>query len=150
MTDYYHRKVPACRPLESKAVVAGSREGVMANIQGLFPLLQGFLEELHPWWENSNYTQTKHIYNCGENQNSKLTTVAQNVYFLLLDMLCIDKKRGFIVNTYPLNRDSLHLHPRLPLTLPPQAQLPRGWVGWQTDVGSLVLASAPNISTQLE
>lgn len=32
MTDYYHRKVPACCPLKSKAVIAGSREGVMANI----------------------------------------------------------------------------------------------------------------------
>lgn len=48
MTDYYHRKVPACCALKSKAVVAGSREGVMANIEGLFPLLQRFLKELHP------------------------------------------------------------------------------------------------------
>lgn len=57
-------------------------------------------------------------------------------------------KAGIMVNNYPLNRDSLHLHPLLLLALPPQALLPRGWMDWQTDLESLGPASMPETHTE--
>lgn len=46
--------------------------------------------------------------------------ISHNVYFI---------KSGEIETTYPSSKDSLHLHPLLLLTLPPQALLPMGQVG---------------------
>lgn len=46
--------------------------------------------------------------------------ISHNVYFI---------KSGESKTPYPSNKDSLHSHPRLLLTLPPQALLPMVRVG---------------------
>lgn len=76
---------------------------------------------------------------------------------ITFDIVCVKNKQtnhkkkkitqGVIVNAYLLSRDSLHLHPLLPLTLPPQAPLPRGWMDWQTDSENLGPASLPKTNT---
>lgn len=44
----YRGNVLARCPLQSEAAVAGRRVGVVADVQGLFPLSKGFLKQFHP------------------------------------------------------------------------------------------------------
>lgn len=56
----YRWKVLTRRPLQGEAVVAGGGVGVVADVEGLLPLVESFLKELHPYREDGGKTSRSH------------------------------------------------------------------------------------------